>query len=110
MDNANRNDNWDFYLRSLSNSARDSNSANDPASDPSILQSVRLIIFLQFSVWFPRKMEKYFCGKKILFLGRTLHHFCTLMCVSLIYLFFLDWSGEEALRIVQNREFGGFGG
>ncbi|KAK4576360.1 hypothetical protein RGQ29_027075 [Quercus rubra] len=41
MDNANRNDNWDFYLRSLSNSARDSNSANDPASDPSILQSVK---------------------------------------------------------------------
>ncbi|XP_030932867.1 AP-5 complex subunit zeta-1 [Quercus lobata] len=41
MDNKNRNDNWDFYLRSLSNSARDSNSANDPASDPSILQSVK---------------------------------------------------------------------
>nr|POE80491.1 ap-5 complex subunit zeta-1 [Quercus suber] len=41
MDNKNRNDNWDFYLRSLSNSARDTNSANDPASDPSILQSVK---------------------------------------------------------------------
>ena len=92
MDNANRNDNWDFYLRSLSNSARDSNSANDPASDPSILQSVRLILFLQFSVWFPRKMEKYFCGKKILFLGRTLHHFCTLMCVSPF--FFFLWIGQ----------------
>ena len=92
MDNTNRNDNWDFYLRSLSNSARDSNSANDPASDPSILQSVRLIIFLQFSVWFPRKMEKSFCGKKILFLARTLHHFCTLMCVSLFFFFF--WIGQ----------------
>jgi AP-5 complex subunit zeta-1 len=30
---------WDFYLRILSNSARDS---TDPASDPSILQSVRI--------------------------------------------------------------------
>jgi AP-5 complex subunit zeta-1 len=29
---------WDFYLRILSNSARDS---TDPASDPSILQSVK---------------------------------------------------------------------
>ncbi|KGN66697.1 AP-5 complex subunit zeta-1 [Cucumis sativus] len=32
---------WDFYLRTLSNSARDSNVANDPASDPNILQSVK---------------------------------------------------------------------
>ena len=87
MDNKNRDGSWDFYLRSLSNSSRDSNSANDPASDPSILQSVRLILFLQFSVWFPRKMEKSFCGKKkILFLARTLHHFCTLMCVSFFFL------------------------
>ncbi|XP_050247052.1 uncharacterized protein LOC126694695 [Quercus robur] len=41
MDNKNRDGSWDFYLRSLSNSSRDSNSANDPASDPSILQSVK---------------------------------------------------------------------
>ncbi|KAL5548279.1 hypothetical protein UlMin_003510 [Ulmus minor] len=32
---------WDFYLRALSNSTRDSNSANDPASDSSLLQSVK---------------------------------------------------------------------
>ncbi|XP_022139677.1 LOW QUALITY PROTEIN: uncharacterized protein LOC111010525 [Momordica charantia] len=32
---------WDFHLRNLSNSARDSNVANDPASDPNILQSVK---------------------------------------------------------------------
>ncbi|KAF7833863.1 AP-5 complex subunit zeta-1 [Senna tora] len=32
---------WDFHLRTLSNSARDSNTANDPASDPSLLQSVK---------------------------------------------------------------------
>ncbi|CAN1318581.1 AP-5 complex subunit zeta-1 [Linum perenne] len=32
---------WDFYLRSLSNIARDSNLASDPASDPSLLNSVR---------------------------------------------------------------------
>ncbi|XP_038898300.1 AP-5 complex subunit zeta-1 [Benincasa hispida] len=32
---------WDFHLRTLSNSARDSNVANDPASDPNILQSVK---------------------------------------------------------------------
>lgn len=31
---------WNFYLRILSNSARDS---TDPASDPSILQSVRIL-------------------------------------------------------------------
>ncbi|KAK2639560.1 hypothetical protein Ddye_027355 [Dipteronia dyeriana] len=31
---------WEFHLRSLSNSARDSNLATDPASDPSLLQSV----------------------------------------------------------------------
>lgn len=58
MADKNRDDKWDFYLRTLSSSSRDSNSANDPASDPSILQSVCLILFLQFSVWFPRKMEK----------------------------------------------------
>ncbi|KAL5736015.1 hypothetical protein ACOSP7_030485 [Xanthoceras sorbifolium] len=32
---------WDFHLRTLSNSARDSNLATDPASDPSLLQSVK---------------------------------------------------------------------
>ncbi|XP_057950865.1 uncharacterized protein LOC131145673 isoform X2 [Malania oleifera] len=32
---------WDFHLRSLSASARDSNFANDPASDPSLLYSVK---------------------------------------------------------------------
>ncbi|KAJ8622099.1 hypothetical protein MRB53_030628 [Persea americana] len=32
---------WDFYLRSLSANARDSSTASDPASDPSLLQSVR---------------------------------------------------------------------
>ncbi|KAF4359908.1 hypothetical protein F8388_008813 [Cannabis sativa] len=32
---------WDFYLRSLSNSARDSNTASDPASDSSLVQSVK---------------------------------------------------------------------
>ncbi|XP_059664715.1 uncharacterized protein LOC132311042 isoform X2 [Cornus florida] len=32
---------WDFHLRSLSSSARDSNFANDPASDPSLLTSVK---------------------------------------------------------------------
>ncbi|RYR21299.1 hypothetical protein Ahy_B03g066591 [Arachis hypogaea] len=32
---------WDFYLRTLSNSSRDSNTANDPASDPSLLHSVK---------------------------------------------------------------------
>ncbi|CAI8617349.1 unnamed protein product [Vicia faba] len=32
---------WDFYLRTLSTSARDSNTANDPASDPSLIQSVK---------------------------------------------------------------------
>ena len=99
MDNKNRNDNWDFYLRSLSNSARDSNSANDPASNPSILQSVCLILFLQFFCVVPEKNGKIFLRKKILFLARTLHHFCMLMCVSLFFSFF-DWSGEEALRIV----------
>ncbi|KAM4092504.1 hypothetical protein ACB094_06G044500 [Castanea mollissima] len=41
MADKNRDDRWDFYLRTLSNSSRDSNSANDPASDPSILQSVK---------------------------------------------------------------------
>ncbi|XP_021287939.1 AP-5 complex subunit zeta-1 [Herrania umbratica] len=32
---------WDFYLRTVSNSARDSNFANDPASDPSLLHAVK---------------------------------------------------------------------
>ncbi|KAL6999346.1 hypothetical protein U1Q18_000506 [Sarracenia purpurea var. burkii] len=32
---------WDFHLRTLSSSARDSNFANDPASDPSLLNSVK---------------------------------------------------------------------
>ncbi|KAB5534793.1 hypothetical protein DKX38_017879 [Salix brachista] len=32
--------NWDSHLRKLSNSTRDSNLANDPASDPSLLHSV----------------------------------------------------------------------
>ncbi|XP_050372897.1 uncharacterized protein LOC126790620 [Argentina anserina] len=32
---------WDFYLRTLSNSARDSNAAGNPASDPALLQSVK---------------------------------------------------------------------
>ncbi|KAK9931442.1 hypothetical protein M0R45_018717 [Rubus argutus] len=32
---------WDFYLRTLSNSARDSNAANNPASDPALLQAVK---------------------------------------------------------------------
>ncbi|XP_023536277.1 AP-5 complex subunit zeta-1-like [Cucurbita pepo subsp. pepo] len=36
-----RDQDWDFHLRTLSNSARDSNSGNDPASDPNILQSVK---------------------------------------------------------------------
>ncbi|KAJ9153735.1 hypothetical protein P3X46_027146 [Hevea brasiliensis] len=32
---------WDFHLRTLSISTRDSNLASDPASDPSLLQSVK---------------------------------------------------------------------
>ncbi|CAI0436495.1 unnamed protein product, partial [Linum tenue] len=32
---------WDFYLRTLSSSARDSNLAGDPASDPALLNAVR---------------------------------------------------------------------
>ncbi|XP_073026443.1 uncharacterized protein [Primulina eburnea] len=32
---------WEFHLRSLSSSARDSNYATDPASDPSILNSIK---------------------------------------------------------------------
>jgi len=32
--------NWDFHLRTLSNGTRDSNLANNPASDPSLLHSV----------------------------------------------------------------------
>lgn len=41
MANRDNNKDWDFYLRTLSYSARDSNSANDPASDPSLLRSVK---------------------------------------------------------------------
>ncbi|WVZ22236.1 hypothetical protein V8G54_000780 [Vigna mungo] len=32
---------WDFHLRKLSVSGRDSNTANDPASHPSLLPSVK---------------------------------------------------------------------
>ncbi|PPD69634.1 hypothetical protein GOBAR_DD33485 [Gossypium barbadense] len=32
---------WNFYLRTVSNSARDSNIANGPASDPSLLHAVK---------------------------------------------------------------------
>ncbi|KAH9803447.1 AP-5 complex subunit zeta-1 [Citrus sinensis] len=32
---------WDFHLRNLSNSARDSSVATDPAADPSVLHSVK---------------------------------------------------------------------
>ncbi|CAL1384553.1 unnamed protein product [Linum trigynum] len=32
---------WDFYLRTLSSSARDSNLAGDPASDPALFNAVR---------------------------------------------------------------------
>ena len=39
-----RDQDWDFHLRTLSNSARDSNSGNDPASDPNILQSVSFVL------------------------------------------------------------------
>ncbi|XP_022981441.1 AP-5 complex subunit zeta-1-like [Cucurbita maxima] len=38
---ADRDRDWDFHLRTLSNIARDSNVANDPASDPNVLVSVR---------------------------------------------------------------------
>ncbi|XP_023525600.1 AP-5 complex subunit zeta-1-like isoform X2 [Cucurbita pepo subsp. pepo] len=38
---ADRDRDWDFHLRTLSNIARDSNVANDPASDPNVLLSVR---------------------------------------------------------------------
>lgn len=105
MADKNRDDKWDFYLRTLSNSSRDSNSANDPASDPSILQSVCLILFLQFSVWFPRKMEKN------LFADFSFSLALYIFSVFPFFLFFFIfyWSGEEALRIVQSREFGGFG-
>ncbi|KAM7504146.1 hypothetical protein LguiB_003050 [Lonicera macranthoides] len=37
----NRDKEWDFHLRSISSNARDSNFANDPASDPSLLHSVK---------------------------------------------------------------------
>ncbi|KAF5478849.1 hypothetical protein F2P56_005378 [Juglans regia] len=42
----NRDREWDFHLRSLSNSARDSSLANDTASDPSLLQSVKKLFEL----------------------------------------------------------------
>ncbi|KAG2682193.1 hypothetical protein I3760_11G180300 [Carya illinoinensis] len=42
----NRDREWDFHLRSLSNSARDSGLANDSASDPSLLQSVKKLFEL----------------------------------------------------------------
>ena len=70
-------------------SARDSNSANDPASDPSILQSVCLILFLQFFCLVPEKNGKIFLRKKILFLACTLHHLCMLMCISLLFSFLI---------------------
>ncbi|CAK7338388.1 unnamed protein product [Dovyalis caffra] len=41
MGDGDRDGNWDFHLRTLSNSSRDSNLSNDPASDPSVLQSVK---------------------------------------------------------------------
>lgn len=44
---------WDFHLRTLSISARDSNLASDPASDPSLLQSVSFSSnnILNYSLW-----------------------------------------------------------
>lgn len=44
---------WDFYLRTVSNSARDSSFANDPASDPSLLHAVKKLCD------FCRQEEKY---------------------------------------------------
>ncbi|XP_048235335.1 AP-5 complex subunit zeta-1 isoform X2 [Ricinus communis] len=41
MSDRQRGGDWDFHLRTLSISARDSTLAGDPASDPSLLQSVR---------------------------------------------------------------------
>ncbi|KAJ4975689.1 hypothetical protein NE237_000795 [Protea cynaroides] len=37
----NRGKEWDFYLRALSVNVRDTSSANDPASDPSLLHAVK---------------------------------------------------------------------
>ncbi|RZC50815.1 hypothetical protein C5167_019244 [Papaver somniferum] len=37
----NRDKDWDYHLRSLSQNARDSTLANDPASDPSVLPTVK---------------------------------------------------------------------
>ncbi|KAI3893860.1 hypothetical protein MKW92_023942 [Papaver armeniacum] len=37
----NRDKDWDYHLRSLSQNARDSTLANDPASDPSVLHTVK---------------------------------------------------------------------
>ncbi|KAJ0045253.1 hypothetical protein Pint_04213 [Pistacia integerrima] len=36
-----RDRNWDFHLRTISNSSRDSNLATDPAADSSLLYSVK---------------------------------------------------------------------
>lgn len=48
---------WDWHLRTLSSSARDSNVANDPASDSSLLQSVSpLSLFLSLSHHFPNSL------------------------------------------------------
>lgn len=72
---------WDFYLRSLSANARDSSTASDPASDPSLLQSVRhLSLHLIFS------------------------------CIDLeSFQSLKSLTGEEAVRDVQGGEFGGLG-
>ncbi|XP_050219516.1 uncharacterized protein LOC126669917 [Mercurialis annua] len=41
MNDREKGDDWDFHLRTLSISARDSNLSGDPASDPSLLHSVK---------------------------------------------------------------------
>jgi len=73
---------WDFHLRTLSISARDSNTANDPASDPSLLHSVQFSLSLSLMI----SMNMIFY-------------------LSLLLLF---WLGEEASWIMQNREQWGF--
>ncbi|PRQ37150.1 hypothetical protein RchiOBHm_Chr4g0399371 [Rosa chinensis] len=45
---------WDFYLRTLSNSARDSNAANNLAFDPTLLQSVSPLSSLSLSLCISR--------------------------------------------------------
>lgn len=47
---------WEFHLRTLSSIARDSNLANDPASDPSLLNSV--LFYFLFNVLFAFKCSK----------------------------------------------------